>query len=37
MGAAENDRKHDDLFEWDPWVSHPLAGRKNAWLVGLNP
>ena len=20
MGAAENDRKHDDLSEWDPWV-----------------
>ena len=20
MGAAENNRKHDDLSEWDPWV-----------------
>ena len=20
MGAAENERKHDDLSEWDPWV-----------------
>ena len=20
MGAAENDRKHDNLSEWDPWV-----------------
>ena len=20
IGAVENDKKHDDLSEWDPWV-----------------
>ena len=28
MGAAENERKHDDLSEWDPWVEDPWLTKN---------
>ena len=26
--AAENDKKHDDLSEWDPWVLYPWLTKN---------
>ena len=36
MGAVENNRKHDDLFEWDPWVQDFMANKElaNQWKHG---
>ena len=30
MGAVENDRKHDDLCVWEPWILVPMTDKELA-------
>ena len=36
MGAVENDRKHNDLSMWDPWIHTHESTKKlaNQWKHG---